>query len=639
MTGSAGEGGLQRRVSAVLGDAYTIEGEIGRGGMGVVYRARDERLKRPVAIKVLPPELAYRADIRARFIREAETAARISHPHIVPIHAVGEADELVYFVMGLVDGESLAVRLKRRTRLSIDESRRIFRETADALAAAHQQGVIHRDVKPDNILLEGTRGRVMVTDFGIAKALSAEGGTLTEAGIAIGTPAFMSPEQAAGERVIDGRSDVYSLGVVAYQMLSGELPFKSPTVPGLLMKQISEEALPVDRMRQDIPQDLSQTVMRCLEKDPERRWPTADALRRALETATYTPPPPRSSSRTVKPAVGRQSGSPAARAPLPPQRHWERGEGAVSRAVHRAERAAARASRHEDRRTAEEAELAAQAKASGEPLMVVRFRRRLASYASVNGMLVLVNLASNGFHEPWSLSIAAIWGFFVAKDYAKLWTAGYSWRDVIYRPPAPDAIEAKTRAQARIGVGPQDFGPHAASIEQAKKDRAAILASLARMPKSERKMLPDIAPTVDQLLERATNLALTLAALERNLDQEPVERLDARITAALAEPQSTDRDRRVSLLERQRQTVSELAKRQGVLRSQLESCLLAMQNVRFDLLRLRSAGVAEALGDLTMATQQARALSLDVDAAIGAASEVRRLTRNDSLSSLRGRDL
>ena len=233
---TSGASGLRTRLAAALGDVYSIEGEIGRGGMGVVYRARDEKLKRLVAIKVLPPELAYRPDIRARFIREAETAAGISHPHVVPIHSVGEADDLVYFVMGLVEGESLAVRLKRRGRLSIDESRRIFKETADALYAAHQQGVIHRDVKPDNILLEGTRGRVMVTDFGIAKALSASGSTLTEAGIAIGTPAFMSPEQAAGEREIDGRSDLYSLGVVAYQMLAGELPFQSPTVPGLLMK-------------------------------------------------------------------------------------------------------------------------------------------------------------------------------------------------------------------------------------------------------------------------------------------------------------------------------------------------------------------------------------------------------------------
>ncbi|MEK6610224.1 MAG: serine/threonine-protein kinase, partial [Gemmatimonadota bacterium] len=270
-----------------MGSAYTIEGEIGRGGMGVVYRAKDERLKRSVAVKVLPPDLAYRSDIRARFMREAETSARLSHPNIVPIHAVGDANDLVYFIMGFVDGESLGLRLKRRGRLSVDEARRIMREAADALAAAHQQGVIHRDVKPDNILLEGTRGRVMVTDFGIAKALSSDGGgTLTEAGVAIGTPAFMSPEQAAGEREIDGRSDLYSLGVVTYQMLTGELPFQATTVPGLLMKQITELPAPVERKRPETPKELSQTVMRCLEKDPEDRWPTADALRRALETNT-----------------------------------------------------------------------------------------------------------------------------------------------------------------------------------------------------------------------------------------------------------------------------------------------------------------------------------------------------------------
>ncbi len=302
---------LEARLASAFGGAYSLEAEIGRGGMGIVYRAHDERLKRTVAIKVLPPELAFRRDIRARFVREAETAARLSHPNIVPIHTVGDADDLVYFVMGYVDGESLAVRLKRRGRLSVEEARRIMRETSDALAAAHQQGVIHRDVKPDNILLEGTRGRVMVTDFGIAKALSAEGGTLTDTGIAIGTPAFMSPEQAAGERVIDGRSDLYSLGVVAFQMLTGELPFQAPTVPGLLMKQISTPPTPVDQLRPDTPRDLALTVMRCLEKDPADRWPTADALRRSLETGTYAGPPPKAGARRSAPAAEpRRVGSP-----------------------------------------------------------------------------------------------------------------------------------------------------------------------------------------------------------------------------------------------------------------------------------------------------------------------------------------
>ncbi|MGD0484382.1 MAG: protein kinase [Gemmatimonadales bacterium] len=641
MTNAAGDGGLQARLAASLGDAYTVEGEIGRGGMGVVYKARDEKLKRTVAIKVLPPELAYRADIRARFMREAETAARISHPNVVPIHSVGEADDFVYFVMGYVDGESLAVRLKRRGRLSIEESRRICRETADALAAAHQQGVIHRDVKPDNILLEGTRGRVMVTDFGIAKALTATGGTLTEAGIAIGTPAFMSPEQAAGEREIDGRSDIYSLGVVTYQMVTGELPFQAPTVPGLLMKQISEEPTPVEQKRPDIPRELGQTVMRCLEKDPERRWPTADALRRALESGTYTPPPPRAPTHAAdaaRPATGRAGlthddtgyGRPPSRAGRVAGGLVIGADALGSRAARRAERAALRASRHGiDKKRAEDEEIAAQAKASGEPLMVVRFRRRLASYASVNGMLILINLATNGFHNPWFLPITAIWGFFVAKDYARLWSSGYSWRDVIYRPPAPDAIEARERGAAGLLRGsPQDFGKRAGPIDQARKDRAAILAMLERMSKAERKMLPDVVPTVDQLLERAVDLARTLSILDRDIDVETADKLDARIAALQQEPDSSDRERRISLLERQRQTVGELSKRREVLASQFESCMLAMQNVRFDLLRLRSAGVSEALGDLTMATQQARALSLDVDAAIGAASEIRHLTRD-----------
>jgi serine/threonine protein kinase len=275
---------LPSRLSQALGGMYTLEGEIGRGGMGVVYRARDERLQRRVAIKVLPPELAFQSDIRERFTREAQTAARLSHPHIVPIHTVGEGQGLVYFVMGYVDGESVGGRIKRRGKLPIEEARRIMKETADALSAAHSLGVIHRDIKPDNILLEGTRGRVMVTDFGIAKALSqASGATLTGAGVAIGTPSFMSPEQAAGEKEIDGRSDLYSLGIVAYQMLTGELPFYAPTVAGILMKQITEPAPDLRTRRPDAPEDLALAVSRCLEKDPENRWPTADSLRRSLE--------------------------------------------------------------------------------------------------------------------------------------------------------------------------------------------------------------------------------------------------------------------------------------------------------------------------------------------------------------------
>src|SRR5881628_1714938 len=300
------ENSLVTRLRKALGSSYTIAGEIGRGGMGVVFNARDERLKREVAVKVLPPELAFREEIRLRFLREAETAARLSHPHIVPIHSVGEGpDGLVYFVMAYVDGESLAARLKRRGRLPPEEARRVMIETADALGAAHAVGIIHRDVKPDNILLEGSRGRVVVTDFGIAKALSSTTGsaTLTATGVAIGTPHYMSPEQAAGDREIDGRSDIYSLGVVGYQMLAGELPFHAPTVPGILMKHITERAPNLQEKTPTCPDDLAACVMRSLEKEPESRWPTADALRRALESRSAPPYSYRPSRRTSGPGA------------------------------------------------------------------------------------------------------------------------------------------------------------------------------------------------------------------------------------------------------------------------------------------------------------------------------------------------
>ncbi|HYS20698.1 MAG TPA: serine/threonine-protein kinase, partial [Gemmatimonadales bacterium] len=328
---------LSGRLSQALGTSYTVEGEIGRGGMGVVYHARDERLKRQVAIKVLPPELAFREEIRIRFLREAETAARVSHPHVVPIHSVGEGpDGLVYFVMAFVDGEPLSERLKRRGRLPPEEARRILIETADALGAAHALGVIHRDVKPDNILLEGSRGRVVVTDFGIAKALSSTStGALTGTGVAIGTPHYMSPEQAAGDREIDGRSDLYSLGVVGFQMLVGELPFTAPTVPGLLMKHITEQAPLITDRRPDCPDDLAACVMRCLEKEPEARWPTADALRRALESRSapaYRAPLRRPGG------TGPLRGSPPAARRLDPARQGGPGGSGVGERGDRAER-------------------------------------------------------------------------------------------------------------------------------------------------------------------------------------------------------------------------------------------------------------------------------------------------------------
>ena len=635
---------LAPRLSDALGSAFTIEGEIGRGGMGVVYRARDEKLKRRVAIKVLPPELAFQQEIRARFTREAETAARLSHPHIVPIYTVGEGNGLVYFVMGYVDGESVGGRLKRRGKLPVEEVRRIMKETADALSAAHAMSVIHRDIKPDNILLDGTRGRVMVTDVGIAKAMSGgTGGTLTSAGVAIGTPQYMSPEQAAGEKEIDGRSDLYSLGILSYQMLTGELPFNAPTVAGILMKQITELPPSLADKRPDCPEDLALAVTRCLEKDPENRWPSADALRRALESRVVTgyrptgqtkagsrgtlggSPAPRRSTGAA--AAGDQGGPPSPPRPLARRPSGEDWRGRLDRHMDRA-------SRQMDRRTGKGADTPLPVPDTGEPMIVQKTRAQFARWAAVSGGLFMINLAT-GIGEPWFLFPMAGMGFGLVNSYAKLWQAGYTWRDVLSRPAAPDAVlvpSGKGGKLARALPAPRvdEYGQQLGLINQAHADRLAILKLMERMSAAERQMLPeDVQATVDGLYQRATDLAKTLHSMDSNLDRQGLDRLDQRMKALEREPEDEERARRISLLERQRKTLEDLRGRRDHIASQLESCILAMQNVRFDLLRLRSADAAAALGDLTMATQQARALSRDVDNAIVAASEIREALGRD----------
>jgi serine/threonine-protein kinase len=623
---------LAARLGEALGDAYTIEGEVGRGGMGVVYRARDERLQRRVAIKVLPPELAFQKDIRERFTREAQTAAKLSHPHIVPIHTVGEGQGLVYFVMGYVDGESVAARIRRRGKLPVDEARRIMSETADALSAAHALSIIHRDIKPDNILLEGSRGRVMVTDFGIAKALSSSSGaTLTGAGVAIGTPAFMSPEQAAGEREIDGRSDVYSLGVVSYQMLTGELPFTAPTVAGILMKQITEPAPDLRTRRPEVPEDLALAVSRCLEKDPENRWPSADALRRGLESrivggyrptgTTFRGQRP-SAQASPRPLAGSRAGAGVG----PGRRDLGARPGLGPRPVPGAR---GDALRRRDSRDRNEKDLIPD---TGEPRIVQKVRGQFASWAAVSLGCLGINLAT-GIGDPWFLFPMFGMGIGVFRNYAQLWQAGYSWRDVLTRPPAPDAVETTlVKGTPRMArqlppPKPEDFGAHLGAIQQVQGDRQAILKLLDRLPASERKMLPEVQPTVAALYERATDLARTLHALDTSMNTQELVQIDDRLAALAREPDDPERARRLSLLQRQRQAIVDIQGRRTQVASHLESCVLAMQNVRFDLLRLRSAGVAAVLGDLTQATQQAKALSRDVDNAIAAAGEIREAMR------------
>ena len=270
------------RLTAALAERYRIERELGQGGMATVYLAHDVRHDRPVALKVLRPELA--AVIGAkRFLAEIRTTANLQHPHILPLHDSGEVDGTVFYVMPFVEGESLRDRLAREKQLPIADAVSIATEVADALGYAHEHGVIHRDIKPENILLQ--RGHAVVADFGIALAVSrSEGGTrMTETGMSLGTPHYMSPEQAMGERELTGRSDVYALGCVLYEMLVGEPPFTGPTAQAVVAKVMTAEPADVAEVRKSVPANVAGAVHTALEKLPADRFATAGEFAAALK--------------------------------------------------------------------------------------------------------------------------------------------------------------------------------------------------------------------------------------------------------------------------------------------------------------------------------------------------------------------
>ena len=276
------------RLRQALRGRYEIEQELGTGGMSTVYRAYDARHDRQVAVKVLRPDLA--ASIGSeRFLREIRIAAKLTHPHILPLHDSGDADGFLYYVMPFIDGESLRERLRREGELPVHEVVRLTNVVADALASAHKQGIVHRDVKPDNVLL--SEGHAYVADFGVAKAVSeasADQAQVTSFGVAVGTPAYMAPEQAAADPNVDHRADLYSLGAMAYEMLAGRPPFEGTNTQMVLAAHVTETPQPVAEHRASVPAWLADLVMRCLEKKPADRWQTAAEVRDQL--ATYATP-------------------------------------------------------------------------------------------------------------------------------------------------------------------------------------------------------------------------------------------------------------------------------------------------------------------------------------------------------------
>jgi TolB-like protein/Flp pilus assembly protein TadD len=280
---------LLDHLKSTLADRYEVQREIGRGGMATVYIAQDRRHGRPVALKVLHPQLALSLG-PDRFLREIQIAARLQHPHIVPLYDSGKAGDFLYYVMPYVEGESLRQRLEREGKLPVDDALQIARAIAAALDYAHRQQVVHRDIKPENVMLHD--GEAVVTDFGIAKAVTAAAGdNLTQTGTAVGTPAYMSPEQAAGTAELDGRSDIYSLGALLYEMLSGSAPFTGPTVQAIMAQLFTNPPPPLRDRRDDLPDWLEDVVDKALAKQPDDRYTTASELAAAVSWPTGATPP------------------------------------------------------------------------------------------------------------------------------------------------------------------------------------------------------------------------------------------------------------------------------------------------------------------------------------------------------------
>ena len=272
---------ILEQLQAALGTSYRVIRELGGGGMSRVFLAEETRLGRQVVIKVLPPEMGAAVNTE-RFEREIQLAARLQHPHIVPLLTAASSGDLLYYIMPFIAGESLRAKLAREGELPVAEAAKILREVVDALSYAHRNGVVHRDIKPDNVLLSD--GHAVVTDFGVAKAVSASSGSsLTSLGVALGTPAYMAPEQAAADPHVDHRADIYAVGALAYEMLSGRTPFTAPTAQALLAAHITQTPEPVTKHRTAVPVALNNLLMRCLEKRAADRWQSAAELLGQLE--------------------------------------------------------------------------------------------------------------------------------------------------------------------------------------------------------------------------------------------------------------------------------------------------------------------------------------------------------------------
>jgi serine/threonine-protein kinase len=626
-----------------LAGRYSLERELGRGGMGIVYLARDVALDRLVAIKLLPPAQAAQAGLKDRFLREARTAAKLSHPNIVQIYVVEEAAGLVFFVMAYVDGETLGQRLRAKGPLNPAAGIKLLQEVAWALAYAHLRGIVHRDIKPDNILIENGTNRAMVSDFGIARAGEVSGSTAV--GEILGTAQYMSPEQASGEKV-DGRSDIYSLGIVGFFTLAGRLPFDADSVPALLAMQITRPAPPLSSVAPGVPGKVAQAIDKCLAKSADDRWPTGEAFAEALAQSTAVareiPAPIRvwltQSAAGVRPLVYVWSTMLA----VGVCSNLLRGESPAGNliflgitwviitlnAVFRTNRVLAAGYSVEDLRLALRQHIERRREELSfeydrEPPLWAKVVRwvTFGTVAAFATALIYVGRRFSGDAQPSVLLVGILAGSFF------LSTAGF----VIGRIVPGKRLKARDRSNelrlkildtrlgkllqriASVGLKPRALGAGAHRPTELAIGMAAdqIFESL---PKHERKALKDLPALVRRLEAEAAGMRARVEELGAMIAGLGDEALSAQSASLKAQRAGTH------IADQREQLRAELNGKRDQAAQRLSISVAALENIRLDLLRLK-AGVGT-VDQLTADLNAARDLQKEIDLAVEANREV-----------------
>jgi serine/threonine-protein kinase len=645
-------------LQGALAGRYSLERELGRGGMGMVFLARDVALDRLVAIKLLPPAQAALPDLRERFLGEARTAAKLSHPNIVPIFAVEEIGTFVLFVMAYVDGETLGDRVRKRGPLAPPAAARLLQEVAWALAYAHLRGVVHRDIKPDNILLERETGRALVTDFGIAFAGRPSG--LTGVGEILGTAQYMSPEQACGEAV-DGRSDLYSLGVVGFYALSARHPFEASDTPALLAMHITRPAPPLASVAPGIPGRLAQAVDRCLAKSPDDRFATGEALGEAvaqtMAVAKETPTPIRlwlQRGEGARMLIGVWTGfglftvaASLAGGHLPNIVQMAVMFGpAAGYGLYRGQytqRVIAAGYTLEDLRLAlreralqEKEELAFESAA--EPSLVAKIIRKLtfASFGVAAGAGLILAIM------PWSWDwmniggvLPALWTAFGLGTLGTITGAAIGRAVPGRRLPPKDPLKA-----LRVRMWGGRMGEWFTRIASLGMDRRALSAASAHrptelaiglaasalfgsLPKETRKDLPDLPDVLRRLEGDAQTMRRRVEELNEALASLGQDSVSGR-SAVLA--QGGD-EAKAAMADQREKARADLKATRDAAAGRLASAVAALENLRLDLLRLKAG--AGSLDELSANLTEARRLAGEIDAQVAGRMEVANVLRGE----------